>query len=122
MLPREEAVLVRVFIGETDRHGGRPLYRAIVEEAYRRGLAGATVLHGPIGYGQGCRIHTQLNVDAAENLPMVVEIADTEERIHAFLPHLDALIGSGLITLEKIRMMRCGRLTRPLETPGESGA
>jgi PII-like signaling protein len=118
MLPRHEAILVRVFVGEADLHEGRPLHRVIVEEARKAGLAGATVLHGRVGYGHGRRLHTDLNIDAPESLPMVIEIVDTEERIHAFLPQLDGLIDSELITLEKRRMMRCGRAARAESGPG----
>jgi len=115
MTPPEEAVLVRMFIGETDRHRGHPLYRAIVEAARSAGLAGATVLHGPVGYGQTGHIHSELDVDAPGNLPMVVEIIDSEERVQAFLPRLDGLIGSGLVTIEKVRAFHCGR--RAAEQP-----
>ena len=105
--PRE-AVLLRVFVGEADRAGG-VLYRQIVAEAHAAGLAGATVLHGPIGFGAGRRINSDFQVDAPGNAPIVVEIIDTEENIHAFLPCLDRLIGSGLVTMEKLSMLRCGR-------------
>jgi PII-like signaling protein len=111
MTPRQEAMLVRVFIGEADRHRGRPLFKAIVEAARDAGLAGATVLHGPVGYGQARRVHSERDIDAPGNLPMVVEIVDAEDRIRAFLPRLDALVGSGLVTLEKLRALRCGRST-----------
>jgi PII-like signaling protein len=111
MTPRKEAVLVRAFVSESDRHEGRPLHKVIVEAALKAGLAGATVLHGPVGYRHG--IHTELEVDAAGKLPMVIEIVDAEAAVHAFLPTLDRLIGSGLVTLENLRMMRCGRQTLP---------
>ena len=107
MTPREEAVLVRAFVCESDRYDGHPLHKVIVEEARKAGLAGATVLHGPVGYRHG--IHTVLQVDAPGKLPMVIEIVDAVAAVHAFLPTLDRLIGSGLVTLEKVRMLRCGR-------------
>ena len=119
MTPREEAVLVRAFVCETDRHDGQPLYKLIVEEALKAGLAGATVLHGSVGYRHG--IHTELQVDAPGQLPMVIEIVDDEGPVHAFLPTLDRLIGSGLITLEKLRMMRCGRRVAGSDVAGEPG-
>jgi uncharacterized protein len=107
-----DAILLRVFIGDADRAAGHVLYRAIVEEAFKAGLAGATALHGPLSYGHGRRVNFEFIVDAPGNLPIVVEIIDAEDRIQAFLPKLDKLVGSGLVTLEKVRMARVGRLTR----------
>ena len=100
-----EAQLLRVFVGESDKHHGRPLYEAIVEEARRRGMAGATVLRGTIGFGASSRIHTAKILRLSEDLPMVVEIVDLPERIAAFLPDLDAMVGEGLITLEKVQVI-----------------
>lgn len=111
MTPRQDAVLLRVFVGENDRYRGHALYRAIVEAALKAGLAGATVLQGPSGFGQTHTIHTELNVDAPQNLPVVVEIVDTEARVQGFLPQLDSMIHSGLVTIEKVRSLRCGRRT-----------
>jgi PII-like signaling protein len=99
-----EAELLRIFIGESDKHEGRPLYDVIVEEARRRGLAGATVLRGTIGFGANSRIHTARILRLSEDLPMVIEIVDTPEKIASFLPDLDALIMEGLVTLEKVRV------------------
>jgi PII-like signaling protein len=99
-----EALLVRVFIGESDRHEGRPLYERIVEQARRRGLAGATVLRGVSGFGANSRIHTAKILRLSEDLPMVIEIVDAPDRIEAFLPELDAMIGEGLVTLEPVRV------------------
>ncbi len=107
-----EAILLRIFIGESDRSGGRTLPRAIVEAALKAKLAGATVFHGPLSYGHGDRINDEFNVDAPGNLPAIVEIIDLEEKIEAFLPKLDTMISSGLVTLEKVQMMRVGRLTK----------
>jgi uncharacterized protein len=107
----QEAVLLRAFIGEVDRAEGHALYRTIVEAARTAGLAGATVLHGPLSFGPDRRINSDFIIDAPGNLPMVVEIVDTEDRIHAFLPRLEQLIDSGLVTLEGLRMFRCGRQT-----------
>ena len=100
-----EAELLRVFIGESDKHGGRPLYEVIVQEARRRGLAGATVLRGTLGFGANSRIHTAKILRLSEDLPMVIEIVDAPEKIAAFLPDLDAMIGEGLVTLEKVRLI-----------------
>lgn len=99
-----EAELLRIFIGESDKHHGRPLYEAIVEEARRKGMAGATVLRGTLGFGANSRIHTAKILRLSEDLPMVVEIVDAPERIAAFLPELDSMIGEGLITLERVRV------------------
>ena len=100
-----EAELLRVFIGESDKHHGRPLYEVIVEEARRRGMAGATVLHGTLGFGANSRIHTAKLLRLSEDLPMVIEIVDKPERIADFLPHLDELIEEGLVTLERVRVI-----------------
>jgi uncharacterized protein len=100
-----EAELLRVFIGESDKHHGRPLYEAIVHEARRRGLAGATVLRGTMGFGASSRIHTAKILRLSEDLPMVVEIVDEPDKIAAFLPDLDGMIGEGLVTLERVRVI-----------------
>jgi hypothetical protein len=100
-----EAELLRIFIGESDKHNGRPLYEVIVEEARRTGLAGATVLRGPLGFGASSRIHTARLLRLSEDLPMVIEIVDTPEKIAGFLSGLDALITEGLVTLEKVRVI-----------------
>ena len=100
-----EAELLRIFIGESDKHGTRPLYEVLVEEARRRGLAGATVLRGTLGFGAHSHIHTAKILRLSEDLPMVVEIVDSAEKIAAFLPELDALIPEGLVTLERVRVI-----------------
>src|SRR5437764_11727174 len=100
-----EAQLLRIFIGESDKYHGRPLYEVLVEEARRRGMAGATVLRGTLGFGANSRIHTAKILRLSEDLPMVVEIVDKPERIAAFLPDLDAMIEEGLVTLERVRLI-----------------
>jgi PII-like signaling protein len=100
-----EAELLRIFIGESDKHQGRPLYEVIVEEARRRSLAGATVLRGTLGFGANSRIHTAKILRLSEDLPMVIEIVDKPERIAEFLPDLDSMIGEGLVTLERVRVI-----------------
>lgn len=100
-----EAELLRIFIGESDKHHGRPLYEVLVEKARKRGLAGATVLRGTLGFGASSRIHTAKILRLSEDLPMVVEIVDSPEKIESFLPELDELIGEGLVTLERVRIM-----------------
>jgi uncharacterized protein len=104
-----EAVLLRVFVGEDDRHGEVALYQAIVERALAMRMAGATVLPGPEGFGPSRHIRSELSVDAGPRQPMVVEIVDSEEHINRFLPVLDSMVESGLVTLEKVRVIRGGR-------------
>jgi PII-like signaling protein len=104
-----DAILLRVFVGENDRHGRQPLYQAIVDRALASGMAVATVLHGLQGFGQSRRMHTELNVDAQPRLPIVIEIVDSEEKIEAFLPVLEEIVESGLVTLEKVRVLQYGR-------------
>ncbi|MBM4153484.1 MAG: DUF190 domain-containing protein [Lentisphaerae bacterium] len=105
MILPPESVLLRIFVGESDRHGNRPLHEVIVMEARRRGMAGATVLHGVMGFGASSRIHSAKILRLSEDLPVVVEIVDNPERIEAFLPDLDAMVGDGLVTLEKVRVV-----------------
>jgi len=101
-----EAKLLRIFVGESDRHGGRPLYEAIVLEAKRQGLAGATVFKGFMSFGAHSRIHTAKVLQLSEDLPVMVEIVDAEEKIRAFLPVLDEMVKEGLVTLEKVEVIR----------------
>jgi len=107
-----EAILLRVFVGEEDRYEGQPLYQAIVMSALQWRMAGATVLPGPDGFGTSRSIRTELNVDAGPRGPMIVEIVDTEEQINRFLPVLNSMIGSGLVTLERVRAIRYRRPDR----------
>src|SRR5574342_1029022 len=100
-LPRD-ATLLRIFIGEDDKADGKPLYEAIVLKAREQHLAGATVLRGPMGYGHSSRLHTTKILRLSEDLPIVIEIVDSEEKINEFLPILDAMMTSGLISLERI--------------------
>ncbi len=101
----ENALLLRIFIGESDRHGHKPLYEAIVLKAREMHLAGATVLRGPMGYGASSRIHTAKIIQLSMDLPFIVEIVDTEEKINGFLPVLDEMMNGGLVTLEKARVI-----------------
>ena len=106
-IPRN-AVLLRIFIGEDERHGHKPLYEAIVLKAREMHLAGATVLRGPMGFGHSSRLHTAKILRLSEDLPFVIEIVDSEEKINAFLPVLDAMMVSGLVTLEKVQVLQYG--------------
>lgn len=104
----ETATLLRIFLGEQDRHGGLPLYEAIVLKAREAGLAGATVTRAVMGYGASSRLHTAKILRLSNDLPFVIEIVDAEDRIQAFLPQLDSMMGSGLVTLEKATVIRYG--------------
>ena len=103
-LPRD-AFLLRIFIGESDKAGGRPLYEVLVEEARKKGMAGATAIRGFLGFGANSRIHSSRILRLSEDLPVVVEIVDTKEKIHAFLADLEPLIEEGLVTLEKAKVI-----------------
>ena len=100
-----EAELLRIFIGESDHYGGKLLYEAIVLEARQRGMAGTTVLRGLMGFGAHSRLHTARILRLSEDLPIVVEIVDTPEKIADFLPKLDEMIGEGLVTLERVQII-----------------
>jgi hypothetical protein len=102
-------MLLRIFIGESDRSGHRPLYEAIVLKAREAHLAGATVLRGPMGFGHSSRLHTAKILRLSEDLPLVIEIVESEAKIRAFLPMLDAMMTSGLVTLEKVQVLQYGR-------------
>src|ERR1700681_2778372 len=104
----ERAALLRIFIGEDDKADGRPLYEAIVLKARETHLAGATVLRGPLGFGHSSRLHTAKIMRLSEDLPMVIEIVDSEEKINQFLPILDEMMGSGLVTIEKVKVLQYG--------------
>ncbi len=99
-----ETRLLRIFIGESDTHDGRPLYQAIVEVLRRRGLAGATVLRGIEGFGKSSRLHTAHILRLSEDLPIVIECVDAGDKIEQVLPELDNMIGDGLVTLEKVEV------------------
>jgi PII-like signaling protein len=100
-----EGMLLRVFIGESDKHNGRPLYEVIVGEARRQGLAGATVWKGFMGFGAHSRMHTAKILELSQDLPIVIEIVDAAEKIEAFLPVLDSLVSEGLVTVEPARII-----------------
>lgn len=100
-----EGTLLRVYIGELDKWEGRPLYEAIVLRARKVGLAGATVLRGPLGFGAHSRLHTAKILRLSEDLPVLIEIVDRAEKIEAFLPELDRMVADGLVTLEKVRVL-----------------
>ena len=111
----EDAVLLRIFIGESDRHHHKPLYEAIVLRAREMHLAGATVLRGPMGFGKSSRLHTAKILRLSMDLPIVIEIVDSEEKVRAFLPALNEIMPGGLVTMEKVTVLHY----RGSETPSE---
>ena len=110
-LPKQ-AVLLRIFFGEDDKFGRAPLYEAIVMKAREMHLAGATVLRGPMGFGASSRLHTTKILRLSEDLPLVIEIVDSEEKINEFLPLLDEMMSSGLVTIEKVQVLQYGAKSR----------
>jgi len=106
-LPKQ-AVLLRIFTGENEKYNGRPLYEAVVMKAREMHLAGATVLRGPMGFGKSSLIHTDKILRLSMDLPLVIEIVDSEEKINSFLPVLDGMMESGLVTLEKLQVLQYG--------------
>jgi uncharacterized protein len=104
----KQALLLRIFIGEDDEANGGPLYEAIVLKAREMHLAGATVMRGAMGFGASSRLHTTKILRLSEDLPLVIEIVDSEDKINGFLPVLDGIMSSGLITLEKVQVLQYG--------------
>jgi PII-like signaling protein len=100
-----DAVLLRIFIGESDRWHHKPLYEAIVLAAREAHLAGATVLRGAVGFGKTSRLHTSKILQLSMDLPLIIEIVDAEDKINSFLPYLDKMIDGGLVTLEKVKVV-----------------
>ena len=107
-IPRD-AVLLRIFIGESERSDHKPLYEAIVLKARELQMGGATVLRGPMGFGKSSHLHSAKILRLSEDLPMVIEIVDSQAKIDAFLPVLDKMMGSGLITVEKVQVLQYGQ-------------
>jgi PII-like signaling protein len=114
MEPGQEATRLTVYVGDSQRYGRKALYRAVVEMLHGEGIAGVTVLHGIEGYGAGKRIHTARFLDLSADLPLVIIAVDRTEKIEAVLPGLDAMLGKGLVTTEKARIV--------LSRPGPEGA
>ncbi|MBI4866067.1 MAG: DUF190 domain-containing protein [Candidatus Wallbacteria bacterium] len=106
-IPRE-ALLLRIFIGENDRFEGRSLFEAIVLRARELHMAGATVLRGPLGFGRSARLHTTKILRLSEDLPMVIELVDSEEKIRSFVETIRPMLGSGLVTLERVEVLQYG--------------
>jgi len=102
----EQGFLLRIFIGESDRWQGKPLYEAIVLKARELHLAGATVLRGPMGFGAHSRLHTAKILRLSEDLPIVIEIVDGKDKIDGLMPHIDVMVQEGLVTLEQVRIIK----------------
>jgi hypothetical protein len=100
-----EGKLLRIFIGEADKWQGKPLYEEIIQRARKQGMAGATALKGFMGFGAKSHMHTTKLLRLSEDLPIVIEIVDSEEKINSFIPQLDEMIGDGLVTLEKANVI-----------------
>jgi PII-like signaling protein len=100
---QNNSLLLRIFLSETARHGGKPLHEAIVLKAREVSLAGVTVIRGSMGYGKSSLVHTAKILSLSDDLPLVIEIVDTEEKVNAFLPVLEQMMASGVATLEKVR-------------------
>lgn len=111
-LPRD-CVLLRIFVGESKRSGRVPLYQAIVMAAREQGLAGATVLRGPMGYGKSNAVHSAKILDLSADLPMVIELVDTLEKINRFVALAGDMLGGGLVTMEKVQVLHYGRDQEP---------
>jgi uncharacterized protein len=105
MRSESDGQLLRIFVGESDRWEGKPLYEAIVRSARAAGLAGATVLRGLEGFGAHSRLHTTRILRLSEDLPVVIEMVDEAPKIEAFLPHLDEMVSEGMVTLERVRVI-----------------
>jgi uncharacterized protein len=103
-----DAVLLRIFIGEDDKAGHQPLYEAIVLKARELGLAGATVLRGPMGFGHSSHLHTTKVLRLSQDLPLIIEIVDTEDKVADFIAAIEPIMGSGLVTTEKVKVIRYG--------------
>jgi hypothetical protein len=106
-IPRD-AILLRIFIGESERSDHKPLYEAIVLKARELQMGGATVLRGPLGFGKSSHLHSAKILRLSEDLPMVIEIVDSQEKIDAFIAVLDKMMGSGLVTVEKVQVLQYG--------------
>ena len=110
-VPRD-SMLLRIFIGESDRWNHKPLYEAIVLKAREMQLAGATVLRGPMGFGKSSRMHTAKILRLSMDLPMVIEMVESEEKISAFLPELETMMSGGMVTLERVQVIEYRHVTR----------
>ena len=102
----QDGNLLRIYIGESDRWEGKPLYEAIVLKARELGLAGATVLRGPMGFGASSRLHTNKILRLSNDLPLVIEIVESKEKLELILPHIDSMVADGMVTMEKVTILK----------------
>lgn len=109
MIRTSQGTLLRIFIGDSDRHEGQPLHKVLVQRAHVMGLAGATVLHGPLGFGRHSRMHTAKLAELSSDLPVVIELVDTDEAIQRYMKEVDSLVQEGLVTLETVRIVSYGQ-------------
>ena len=117
----QDALLLRIFVGESDRYEGKPLFEWVVRQARQMGLAGATVTRGLMGFGADSRLHTAKILRLSEDLPIVIELVDEEAKLNALLPLLDKAITEGLVTMERVRVLYY-RHSGPAIRPPEAGA
>lgn len=108
MAPSDEGTLLRIFMGDSDRHEGEPPYKVLVRRAHDLGTAGATVLHGPLGFGRRSLVHSAKLAELGTDLPVVIEIVDSEDAIRRYMAEVGALVPDGLVTLERVRIVRYG--------------
>ena len=108
MIRTSEGTLLRIFIGDSDRDGGQPLYKVLVRRAHEMGLAGATVLHGPLGFGRHAHLHTAKLADLSTDLPVVIEVVDAEEAVRRYLDDVHVRLADGLVTLERVTLVHFG--------------
>ena len=106
MIDTRTGTLLRIFIGDSDRHEGQPLYKVLVQRAHAAGIAGATVLHGPLGFGRHSRMHSAKLAELSSDLPVVIELVDSEDAIQRFMSEVDALVKEGLVTLEAVKIVQ----------------
>lgn len=108
MIRTSEGTLLRIFIGDSDRFEGQPLHKVLVQRAHAMGLSGATVLHGPLGFGRHSRMHTAKLTELSSDLPVVIELVDSEPNIQRYMQEVDVLVQEGLVTLETVRIVSYG--------------
>ena len=114
MIRTSEGMLLRIFIGDSDRFEGEPLHKVLVRRAHAMGLAGATVLHGPLGFGRHARMHTAKLAELSSDLPVVIELVDADDAIQRYMKEVDVLVQEGLVTLEAVRIVKYGERAQEL--------
>lgn len=112
MIRTSEGTLLRIFIGDSDRFEGQPLHKVLVQRAHAMGLSGATVLHGPLGFGRHSRLHTAKLAELSSDLPVVIELVDSEANIQRYMKEVDVLVQEGLVTLETVKIVSYGERSK----------